>query len=234
MNCAIIVAAGSGKRFGAARPKQFVEIAGKSLIFHTLERFENCAAIDEIILVLSEHEIENFRKISANQNLKKINKIISGGKTRAESVYNGLKAVDEKCKIVAVHDGARPLVSVEEIAATIVKATETGAACLVAKITDTIKKISGDNIIETIDRDQLRRALTPQCFKAEILRSAFKDADLSEVATDECFLVEKTGYKITFVDGAAKNIKITTHEDFQIAEVFLSEIENRKLRIENV
>ena len=221
MNSAIIVAAGSGTRFGSEIPKQFLEIAGKPLIFHTLERFENCAAIDEIILVLAENEIENFRELSQNYNLKKLNKIIAGGKTRAESVSNGLNAVDENCEIVAVHDGARPLVSSEEISATIEKASETGAACLTAKVTDTIKKIENDKIVETIDRDNLRRALTPQCFKTEILREAFANADLNESATDECFLVENIGYKIAFVDGSAKNIKITTREDFLIAEIFL-------------
>ncbi len=234
MNSAIIVAAGSGTRFGSEIPKQFLEIAGKSLLFHTLERFENCAAIDEIILVLAESEIENFRALSRNQNLEKLKKIISGGKTRAESVANGLSAVDGKCEIVAVHDGARPLVSVEEISATIEKASQTGAACLTAKVTDTIKKIENDNIAATIDRETLRRALTPQCFKIEILRQAFENADLNESATDECFLVEKIGYKIAFVDGSAKNIKITTREDFLMAEVFLSEIKNQKSKIENV
>ena len=118
MNSAIIVAAGSGTRFGAEKPKQFLDIAGKPLIFHTLERFENCSDIDEIILVLSKSEIENFQTLAENQNLKKLKKIIAGGKTRAESVFNGLKSVDKNCKIVAVHDGARPLVSREEISAT--------------------------------------------------------------------------------------------------------------------
>lgn len=234
MNSAIIAAAGSGKRFGSEKPKQFLDIAGKPLIFHTLERFETSAAIDEIILVLSKGEIENFQSLTGNQNFKKLKKIITGGKTRAESVFNGLKAVDKNCKIIAVHDGARPLVSREEISATIEKAQETGAACLVAKVTDTIKKIKGGKIIETIDRETLRRALTPQCFKIEILQAAFENTDLSEAVTDECFLVEKLGFEIAFVDGSAKNIKITTREDFQIAEVFLREIANRKSQIENV
>lgn len=223
MNCSvIIVAAGSGTRFGSATPKQFLEIAGKPLIFHTLERFDDCAFVDEMILVLAENEIENFKSLAENQNLKKLKKIIAGGTTRAASVYNGLNAVDENSEIVAVHDGARPLVSCEEISATINKARETGAACLTAKVTDTIKKISGEEITETIDRETLRRALTPQCFKIEILRAAFESADLNEAATDECFLVEKLGHKIAFVDGSAKNIKITTREDFEIAEIFLN------------
>lgn len=221
MNSAIIVAAGSGTRLQADRPKQFLEIAGRPLIFHTLERFENCAAIDEIILVLSENEIENFKTLAADQNLKKLNKIIAGGKTRAESVFNGLQAVDEKCQTVAVHDGARPLVTPEEISVVVQKAKEAGAACLTAKVTDTIKQVKGEKITGTIDRERLRRALTPQCFKIEILREAFETADFSEAVTDECFLVEKAGYEIAFVDGSAKNIKITTREDFEIAEIFL-------------
>ncbi len=221
MNSAIIVAAGSGKRFGSAQPKQFLHIAGKPLIFHTLLQFENCDSIDEIILVLSENEIENFQKLAERENLKKLNKIIAGGTTRAESVFNGLQAVDKSCEIIAVHDGARPFVSTEEIATTVEKAKETGAACLTAKVTDTIKKVEGDKIVGTIDRTILRRALTPQCFKTNILQSAFENVDLSEAVTDECFLVERLGYEIAFVDGSAKNIKITTREDFYIAEFFL-------------
>jgi 2-C-methyl-D-erythritol 4-phosphate cytidylyltransferase len=215
MNSAIIVAAGSGTRFGAERPKQFVEICGKPLIEHTLERFENCPLIDEIILVLPSGEIEDFPKIS------KISKIIMGGKTRAESVFIGLSVVDSEAEIVAVHDGARPLVSVEEIAETIEKARETGAACLVSNVSDTIKEVADGKISGTIDRSKLRRALTPQCFRLEILQKAFARADLSEAVTDECFLVEKLGYEIAVVEGSAKNIKITTPEDFILAEIFL-------------
>ncbi len=221
MNSAIIAAAGSGSRFGAEKPKQFLEIAGKPLIFHTLDRFENCHLIDEIVLVLSSDEIENFQNLHKNYSYTKLNKIIAGGKTRAESVFRGLQALNENCETVAVHDGARPLVSIEEIAQTIEKAKETGAACLTAKVTDTIKKIADGKIIATIDRETLRRALTPQCFQIEILRRAFENTDLSEAVTDECFLVEKAGFEIAAVDGSAKNIKITTPEDFVQAEMIL-------------
>ncbi|MGC2235399.1 MAG: 2-C-methyl-D-erythritol 4-phosphate cytidylyltransferase [Pyrinomonadaceae bacterium] len=220
MNTAIIVAAGSGTRFGAQVPKQFVEILGKPLISHTLERFENCPAIDEIILVLPAKDIENFQK----SNLTKLKNIIAGGKTRAESVFNGLKAISGKTEIVAVHDGARPLVSCGEITATIEKAAETGAACLVAIVSDTIKEVSGEKISGTIDRAKLRRALTPQAFRIEILQKAFAQADLSEAATDECFLVEKAGFEIAIVEGSAKNIKITTPEDLILAEIFLEKM----------
>jgi 2-C-methyl-D-erythritol 4-phosphate cytidylyltransferase len=225
MNSAIIAAAGSGTRFRAEKPKQFLEIAGKPLIFHSLDRFEKCSSIDEIILVLSSDEIENFKNLAAGYNLTKLKKIIRGGKTRAESVLSGLQAVDKKCQIIAVHDGARPLVSSEEISRTIEMAKKTGAACLTAKVTDTIKKIADDKIVGTIDREILRRALTPQCFQIEILRRAFAGADLSEAVTDECFLVERLGYEIAFVDGSAKNIKITTREDFALAEILLKQFD---------
>ena len=227
MNSAVIVAAGTGSRFQSEKPKQFLEIAGKPLVIHTLERFEECAAIDEIILVLSAREIERFQQIIEKFNLEKLAKIAAGGKTRAESVFNGLKAVNsEKTEIVAVHDGARPLVSSEEIRRTIEKAKETGAACLVAPVTDTIKEIEGGRIIGTIDRKKLRRALTPQCFHFEILQKAFAQADLSEAATDECFLVEKLGYEISAVEGSARNIKITHREDLILAESLLKQMQN--------
>ena len=223
MNSAIIVAAGSGTRFGAEKPKQFLEIHGKPIIIHTLERFENCPAVDEIILVLANDEIESFQTDVKKYNLKKLSQIVTGGKSRAESVFSGLKAVNAETEIVAVHDGARPLVSSAEIAATIEKARETGAACLVAKVTDTIKEVAGEKIICTIDRANLRRALTPQAFRYKILKQAFNKNHFNETATDECFLVEKLGYEIAIVEGNARNIKITTREDFAIAEVFLKQ-----------
>lgn len=224
MNFAIIVAAGSGTRFGAEKPKQFLEIYGKPIIIHTLERFENCRAIDEIVLVLSSNEIENFQPNIEKYNLKKPVKIVAGGQTRAESVLNGLNSIEaEKTEIIAVHDGARPLVSSDEITQTIEKARKTGAACLTVKVTDTIKKVSGDNITGTIDRANLRRALTPQCFKFEILQKAFAPENFDASATDECFLVEKAGFAIAFVDGSAKNLKITTREDFVFAEILLKQ-----------
>ena len=225
MNSAIIVAAGNGTRSGAKTPKQFVEILAKPLLIYTLERFEFCSSVDKIILVLTAGEIENFRQVIEKYNLKKVAKIIPGGATRSASVLNGLNSIDpQTAKIVAVHDGARPLVSVGEISATIEKAEETGAACLVADVTDTIKKVRDGNIVGTIDRSTLRRALTPQCFSYEILRRAFEENKISDAVTDECSLVEMLGYKIAAVKGSAQNIKITTPEDFVFAENLLKQL----------
>ncbi|CAN5342385.1 2-C-methyl-D-erythritol 4-phosphate cytidylyltransferase [soil metagenome] len=222
MNIAIIVAAGSGSRFGAEKPKQFLEICGKPLLIHTLERFENSSIIDEIILVLASEEIENFQTTLEKFNLYKVKRIIAGGETRAESVLNAINSLNKmQVEFVAVHDGARPFVSTEEITQTIEKARETGACCLVGKVTDTIKRVANGKIVETIDRETLRRAQTPQTFRFEILQQAFASENFDAMASDECFLVEKAGFAVAFVEGSAKNIKITTREDFMVAEIYL-------------
>lgn len=224
MNTAIIVAGGNSTRFGGKTPKQFLEILGKPLIIHTLEQFQQCREIDQIILVLPSNQTTNFLQIVNKYGITKLSKIVAGGKTRAESVCKGLNSVrPTNAEIIAVHDGARPLVTPVEISACIKKAQETGAAILVATVTDTIKQISGDKIVKTIDRNQLKRALTPQCFRYEILKRAFDKADLSEFATDESFLVEQLGVEVSVVEGSAKNIKITTPEDLKLAESLLKE-----------
>ncbi len=226
MNTAIIVAAGKGTRFSSDRPKQFVELLGKPLIIHTIERFEECDAIDEIVLVLSEPGVAQFKILALKFKISKLRQVVTGGATRAESVRNGLSAVDPSTGIVAVHDGARPLVSVDEIRRTVEKAAETGAACLVAEVSDTIKEIDGVYISRTIDRTRLRRALTPQAFRYDLLKRAFDGIDLSDLITDECYLVEKLGVKIAFVQGDACNIKITRPEDIVFAGAYLSDMED--------
>jgi 2-C-methyl-D-erythritol 4-phosphate cytidylyltransferase len=226
MNIAVIVAAGKSRRFGAEAPKQFIDILGKPVIVHTLLRFEACPVIDEIILVLPADELTNFASLAEKYNINKLSKLIAGGKTRAESVLKGLEAVEKSdVEIVAVHDGARPLISVDEITQVVIKAKETGAACLVASVTDTVKEVVDGKIINTIDRQNLKRALTPQAFRYEILKRAFANNSAAENATDECFLVEKLGVEITAIEGSAKNIKITYPEDEMIAEFFLRETE---------
>lgn len=216
---AIIVAAGSGSRFGSDIPKQFLELNGKPVIVHTLERFQAAPSVDSIILVLAEDQIDDFDKSV----VAKLDGVIAGGMSRSSSVLNGLNAVSGETDIVAVHDGARPLVSVDEIERTIAKARATGAACLVAPVTDTIKSISGDEIAATLDRDKMRRALTPQVFSIDVLRRAFELADANEKATDECYIVEKLGYPIAIVEGSSRNIKITHSEDLALAAALLDE-----------
>jgi 2-C-methyl-D-erythritol 4-phosphate cytidylyltransferase len=219
MNTAIIVAAGRGKRFASDTPKQFVDLLGKPVIFHTIGRFERCDAIDNIVVVLAKDRVEWFE--SAGFSFEKPVKIATGGKTRVESVRNGFRVLDPATDLVAVHDAARPLVTVAEITRTVEGARETGAACLVASVADTIKEVNDKKIARTIDRASLRRALTPQVFKYEILRDALEHSDMSESVTDECSLVEKAGREIAFIEGNARNIKITVRDDLVIAEALL-------------
>ncbi len=212
---AIIVAAGTSSRFKSDIPKQFLELAGKPVVVHAIERFQAAPSIDTIVVVLAPDKVE---QLSLGNEFNKPFRIVAGGATRAGSVLNGLNAVDADTDIVAVHDGARPLVSVDEIERTVAKAKEIGAACLVGPVTDTIKTIRRDEVSGTLDREKLRRALTPQVFKIEILRRAFETGELSDAVTDECYLVEKLGHPIAFVEGSPRNIKITHAEDLVLAE----------------
>ena len=221
MNTAIIVAAGSGKRFKSDKPKQFVELHGKPLIVHTLERFQSAGSISAIILVLAEDKIDAFKEIETRFPIPKLFAVVGGGATRVKSVRNGLGAIAAATEVVAVHDGARPLVSPGEIDATVEKAKATGAACLVAAVVDTIKTVRGNEIANTLDRDQLRRALTPQAFSVEVLERAFDLGDLSEAVTDECYLVEKLGHPIAVVEGNPRNIKVTHLDDLVLADAYL-------------
>ena len=216
---AIIVAAGSGSRFKSDTPKQFLEINGKPIIVHTLERFERAPSIDSIVLVLPVDQVERVD----SKIVSKLEYVVAGGETRSHSVLNGLNAIDRKTEIVAVHDGARPLVTIGEIERIVSKAKETGAACLVGPVTDTIKSISVGEIVATLDRTKLRRAVTPQAFKLDVLKKAFDEVDLDESITDESYLVEKLGYPISIVEGSAYNIKITHQEDLVFAREILKE-----------
>lgn len=216
MNTAIIVAAGSGERLKSDIPKQFLEINGKPVIVHTIDRISAAPSIDSVILVLASERVAEFE--ARRSEFRKLIAVVKGGRSRAESVLNGLRAVPDDCEIVAVHDGARPLVSVDEIERVVAKAEETGAACLVAAVTDTIKSIRGGEIAATLDRDKLRRALTPQAFRTDILKRAFGSARLDDCVTDESYLVENLGHPVAFVEGSSRNIKITHREDLILAE----------------
>jgi 2-C-methyl-D-erythritol 4-phosphate cytidylyltransferase len=222
MNTAIIVAGGTGNRFGSERPKQFLEILGKPIIQYSLERFDAAPSVDSIIVVVAGSELENFTRLVAGFRQSKVERVVAGGTTRAESVANGLRAIDRECGVVAVHDAARPLVTVDEIERTIAAASECGAACLTAPVTDTIKQVDGERITETLDRNVLRRALTPQAFRFELLKKAFAAAaDLGANVTDESFLVEMLGHPVAAVPGSTMNVKITLPEDLIVVEAFI-------------
>lgn len=223
MNTAIIAAAGSGSRMATDRPKQFLQLDGTPIIFHTLKPFEECESIHEIVVVLPAEESAGFLSMAGKFGLRKLSKVVAGGATRADSVKRGLLAIrSATAEIVAVHDGVRPFVSVEEIDLTVEKAREAGAAILVAPVVDTIKEVVDGKIVQTLDRTKLRRALTPQCFRYDLLRKAFETLDVHDPSlTDESSMIEQLGEHVRIVEGSANNIKITTPEDLEIAEAFL-------------
>lgn len=224
MNVAIVVAAGKGTRLGGERPKQFLELRGVPVLIHTLQRFEHSQEIAEVITVLPAEDTAGFQSLAQQFDLKKAKRFVAGGVTRAQSVRNGLAAI-EKADVVAVHDGVRPFVTAEEINQVVAAARETGAAVLTGPVAETIKRVQAGRIVETVPRAELRRALTPQCFRLEILKRAYHNVDELEFAgieiTDESFLVERLGIEVVTVEGSARNIKITNAEDLRQAEALL-------------
>ena len=223
MNVAIIAAAGQGTRMGGKRAKQFLELAGRPIIIHTIQAFEACEAIQEIILVLPEADVRDFSAVARPYNLGKVRAVVAGGVARASSVLHGLRAVNaQETNIVAVHDGSRPLVTVAEITRTVQAAEVSGAAILVAPIVDTVKEVREGTVVATVRRDHLRRALTPQCFRYDILRQAYEQVEeVDAMLTDESSLVERLGVTVSVVEGSSRNIKVTGPEDLVIAEALL-------------
>ena len=205
------------------RPKQFLLLAGTPIVVHTLKRFEECESIQETIVVLPAEESAGFLSVVGKFGLRKLVRVVPGGSTRADSVKRGLMSIRAAtADIVAVHDGVRPFVSVEEIDRTVASARENGAAILVGPVVDTIKEVNADSVGRTLNRKQLRRALTPQCFRYDLLKTAFEHIDVNDPSiTDESFLVEKLGERVAIVEGSAANIKITTKQDLLIAEAYL-------------
>ena len=225
MNIAIIAAAGTGSRMASDRPKQFLKLAGTPIIFHTLKPFELCDGIQEVIVVLPAAESAEFLAQAGKHGLRKLSRVIPGGATRADSVKRGLMSIrPATAELVAVHDGVRPFVTVEEIESTIEAARESGAAILATPVTDTIKLVDGASVVKTLERRNLRQALTPQCFRYDLLRQAYEQADVNDPSlTDESSLVERLGHAVTIVEGSPRNIKITTPRDLVIAETLLKE-----------
>lgn len=222
---AIILAGGSGSRMQSPLPKQRMTLCGKSVIYRSVFAFEECSDIDRIIVVCREDELEYMR--CELREMKKVYKIVIGGKTRAESSYNGLCAAGEECELVAIHDAARCLITPFAISRLIEKARICGAATAATAVSDSIKRVDTDgNITQTIKRSELVAVQTPQVFDYQRLFSAFCSVGLSsEAITDDNMIYEKTGYPIPTVDIGSENIKITTPHDLILAEIIIKERE---------
>ena len=224
MNVAIVVAAGKGTRLGGDRPKQFLELAGVPIIVHALRQFERCREISEVVTVLPAEETAGFESAVNRFNLQKVKRVIAGGATRAQSVRRGLESIAD-ANIIAIHDGVRPFVTPDEIDRVVQAAEQNEAAILTAPVSDTIKRIEANRIVETLPRAELRRALTPQCFRFALIKRAYQDLDALEAegrdVTDDSLLIERLGIEVVSIEGSARNIKITTQEDLVIAESIL-------------
>ncbi len=210
----IIVAAGEGKRFGS--PKLFAVVKGKMILDYSLETFNNHPGIFEMVLVLRETTEEAIFL----DRYEKLKTVAIGGKRRQDSVLSGFQQISPaQGDIVLVHDAARPMVKAELINAVIKKTQAKGAAVPVLPVSDTIKKIVGDRVSQTIDRQGLCRIQTPQGFSCEILSRAFKrNLEEQTMYTDEATLVERLGQDVFVVQGDPQNLKITVPEDLKIVE----------------
>ncbi len=222
---ASIPAAGLGLRMGSDIPKQFLLLDGKPILHHTLCALEQCSAVDEIILVVSEGEVEPTRKQMADAH-PKVAKVIVGGKERQDSVGNGLQSLDPATDIVIVHDGVRPFVSPDLIHLTIEAAREWGAAITAIPLTDTIKKVNAEGRVErTVDRAGLWRVQTPQTFRVSLLKEAFDKARADGFyGTDEGALIEYLGQAVKVVAGSEFNIIITQSEDLALAVTIAAQV----------
>ena len=220
---AIIPAAGDGERFG--EKKQLKLLNGRPLIFHTIQPFVKSELINEIIVVVPKDNVNQLsRDFKSTITSKKI-EVVEGGETRQQSVYNGLRISDEESKLICVHDGVRPFVTLALIEKVIKASMEHDGAILAAPSTDTIKKVMGDQILETLPRETIWRAQTPQVFSKPALKDAIQIAiDEKLEGTDEASILEKIGYQIGFVEGSSLNIKITTKEDWIFAKAIYNEL----------
>jgi len=221
---AIITAAGKGKRMLHSVPKHFIRLEDKPVLAYTLDVFERCPDVNQVLVVSRSGEEDYcLKEVVEKYGYKKVLKIVIGGDRRQDSVYNGIKELDEDTDIVLVHDGVRPFVSQNTLSEAIKLAIFADGVVTAVPVKDTIKYVGDDGIIRaTPDRSSLWHAQTPQVFKRRILEEAYVRAYNDKYSgTDESSLVERLGYKVKIVEGTADNIKITTKEDLLFAEVIL-------------
>ena len=219
---AVIVAAGTASRMGGI-DKVMAELDGEPMILRTVRTFQNSDAIKEIVVVTREDLILPIMRLCAG--LDKVQAVVCGGKSRQESVQLGLNALSSKVKLVAVQDGARPLITDAVIDRTVRAAHSYGAAAPAVPVKDTIKTVKGGVVKDTPDRATLQAVQTPQVFDFDLLRGALKKAAADGAAvTDDCSAVERMGMSVKIVEGDERNIKVTTPVDLKIATLLLEEM----------
>lgn len=219
---AVIVAAGSATRMQGI-DKIMADLAGEPVIVHTVRAFENAECIDEIVVVARQDRLEEVQKVLQNGGFSKLTAVVPGGETRMDSVEAGLKAADRNSTLVAIQDGARPMVTGEIIGAAVQAATRCHAAAPGIPVKDTVKVIDGDNkVVSTPQRSTLRAVQTPQVFDRDLLQAAWQAArQQNQSYTDDCGAMEGIGMRVYMTEGSEENLKITTPFDLQVAELIM-------------
>jgi 2-C-methyl-D-erythritol 4-phosphate cytidylyltransferase len=221
---AIIAAAGFGRRMKTDRPKQLLALNGTPILVHTIRKFDGCPAITYIIVTAPRESSEEVTDLVNSAGFKKSVTVIEGGERRQDSIAMGLQQLHPGTDIVAVHDGVRPFVSIEDIENVVRQAAQSGAAILGVPIVDTVKQAEREFVESTLTREHLILAQTPQVFRTEILQQAFERAATDEYyGTDESSLVERLGHPVAIVRGSERNIKITRPSDLTLARALLAE-----------
>lgn len=223
----IVVAAGRGTRMGTKESKQFLSLKGKPIIVHTLEVFDRHPLIGEIVLVTGEQDVDRCRAWIAEYGIAKQVKVIPGGAERQHSVYRGLLNIGTPW--VLVHDGVRPFVTSGQVTSCYEAALEHGASILAVPVKDTVKQVDGQGrVTATPDRRSLWAIQTPQAFRRSDLLRAHEDAETAGfIGTDDAMLVERLGIPVKVTEGGYSNIKITTPEDLDFAEIIANKKEFR-------
>ena len=227
---AIIVAGGSGTRMNNDTPKQFLEINGKPILMHTIARFYLYSPLTKIIVVLPKKEIDYWQHLVSQHDFDYDYKVVEGGKTRFQSVKNGLATIEpdsadtapDMQSTVAIHDGVRPLVPVKTIGLSYMEASQKGSGIAAIPLKDSIRSVQEDGQTKALNRDQFRLMQTPQTFRVNSLKAAYEIEETPDL-TDDATVFERAGNPIHLVPGAFENIKITTPEDLIITKAILDE-----------
>lgn len=231
---AIITAAGSGKRFSSSgKPKQYFKINGKPVILYSLIAFQKCRLVNEIIIAADKNYFELIHSLVLKDKITKLTKLVEGGKTRFDSVRNAFDQIEAVSAndIVIIHDAARPNIDSWFIERLLIGIGKQDGIVPGIKISDTIKRVQNTIITETVNREGLYSAQTPQVFKYNVLKTSYLKCGRSRVFTDEAALAEFAGFKIKVVPGNTDNIKITDKEDFDKLKSVMSGSMNIKYLI---
>jgi 2-C-methyl-D-erythritol 4-phosphate cytidylyltransferase len=218
----IIPAAGQGKRMGAGKNKLLLTLQATPILIHTLKVFEADHKCAGIILAIHPDDEQEFKSLLKEYGIHKVSSLVTGGKERQDSVYNGLMAVSSIDGVVLVHDAARPFIKMETIHKLVDAAGKDGGAIVAVPVKDTIKKAVNNQVSETVERSSLWSVQTPQAFRVSVLLEAHNKAAREQfLGTDESSLVERIPHPVSIIEGDYDNIKLTTPEDIYFAEAIL-------------